>query len=116
MQDIKWYKIADSINLLPWQANNMCLVEVKNKIYTIAKHNNKIFAFSHKCPHASGILANGWIDALANVVCPIHRYKFCMQNGRNTSGEGYFLKTYKVEIREEGVFIAIENKGFLSFF
>jgi 3-phenylpropionate/trans-cinnamate dioxygenase ferredoxin subunit len=28
-----------------------------------------------------------------------------MKNGRNTTGEGYFLKTYPVEQRQEGIFI-----------
>jgi 3-phenylpropionate/trans-cinnamate dioxygenase ferredoxin subunit len=31
-----------------------------------------------------------------------------MKNGRNTSGEGYFLKTYPVETRPEGIFIGFK--------
>jgi 3-phenylpropionate/trans-cinnamate dioxygenase ferredoxin subunit len=58
-------------------------------------------------------MANGFIDALGNIVCPLHRYKFSLQNGRNVSGEGYFLKLFPVEIRPDGVFIGLEeNKLF----
>jgi 3-phenylpropionate/trans-cinnamate dioxygenase ferredoxin subunit len=32
-----------------------------------------------------------------------------MKNGRNTSGEGYFLKTYPIELREEGLFIGFQS-------
>ena len=112
---VQWFKIADSANLLDWQANNMCVVEVNNKTVSLGKHEDKVFAFAHKCPHAGGILTNGFLDVTGNVVCPLHRYKFNVQNGRNTSGEGYYLKTYLVEERNDGVYIGFEEKSFFSF-
>ncbi|MFX9858935.1 Rieske 2Fe-2S domain-containing protein, partial [Acinetobacter baumannii] len=75
-----WFKIEGDI---VWQENNMCIVIVNDKKITLARYNNAFFAFAHKCPHAGGIMADGFIDALGNVVCPLHRYKFSMQNGRN---------------------------------
>jgi 3-phenylpropionate/trans-cinnamate dioxygenase ferredoxin subunit len=50
-------------------------------------------------------MADGYIDALGNIVCPVHRYKFNLQNGRNTSGEGYYLKRWAAEEREDGVYV-----------
>jgi 3-phenylpropionate/trans-cinnamate dioxygenase ferredoxin subunit len=35
-----------------------------------------------------------------------------MENGRNTSGEGYFLKTYPLETREDGIYAGMEEGGF----
>lgn len=113
--DLKWYKIAETANFLPWQNNQMCVAEVNGKKISLGMHNNQIFAFTHKCPHAGGIMADGFIDATGNVVCPLHRYKFSMDKGRNVTGEGYYLKTYKVEEREDGLYIGIEEKGFLGF-
>ncbi|MBX2931668.1 MAG: Rieske 2Fe-2S domain-containing protein [Chitinophagaceae bacterium] len=110
-----WHKVAESIHEFNFQENNMCVISVADKKISIGLFDNKIFAFSYKCPHASGILSNGWIDNTGNVVCPVHRYKFCMENGRNVSGEGYYLKTFPIEIRENGVYIGIENKNFFSF-
>lgn len=110
-----WIKIADYASELPWQNNQMCIVEVDGKKITLAQINQQIFAFAHKCPHASGIMADGFIDGLGNVVCPLHRYRFALQNGRNTSGEGYYLKTYPVESNEKGLFIGFK-KGFFSNF
>ncbi len=58
-------------------------------------------------------MADGYIDAVGNIVCPLHHYKYNLQNGRNVSGEGYYLKTFPVEVREDGVFIKIsDNKLF----
>ncbi|MFP5041943.1 Rieske (2Fe-2S) protein [Parasediminibacterium sp. JCM 36343] len=109
-----WYKIAESLEALPFQANNMCVVEVSRKKITVARHNDTLAAFAYKCPHASGIMAEGYINALGQVVCPLHRYTFNMQNGRNTSGEGYFLKAYVVEERADGVYIGMEEKSFFN--
>ena len=55
---------------------------------------------------ASGIMADGFIDAAGMVVCPLHRYRFSLQNGRNTSGEGYYLKTYPTQMKEDGLYVA----------
>jgi 3-phenylpropionate/trans-cinnamate dioxygenase ferredoxin subunit len=56
-------------------------------------------------------MADGYLDALGNIVCPLHRYKFSVSNGRNTSGEGYFLKTFPVQLREDGVFIGFAQNN-----
>ncbi|WP_439504691.1 Rieske (2Fe-2S) protein [Sediminibacterium sp.] len=109
-----WIKVADYASELVWQSNQMCIVEADGKKITLALKDEQIFAFAHKCPHASGIMADGFIDLAGNVVCPLHRYRFSIQNGRNTSGEGYFLRTYPVKNSEEGVFIGFK-KSFLGF-
>ncbi len=106
-----WHKISDRINELDFASNNIAVVEMSGKKICIARFKEDVFAFAYKCPHAGGILADGHIDALGNVVCPLHRYKFRMQNGRNTSGEGYYLKQWPVELREAGVFVGIEDAG-----
>ncbi len=108
---INWHKIAEGPAAIDFHANNMCVVEIADIKITLAKHKEILFAFAHKCPHASGIMADGFIDGSGQVVCPLHRYKFNMQNGRNTTDEGYYLKTYPTKQTEEGVFIGIEEKG-----
>ena len=106
-----WHKIADHINELPFSSNHIAVTEVKGKKICIGKWNEQLFAFAFKCPHAGGIMADGYIDALGNVVCPLHRYKYAVTNGRNTSGEGYYLKHWPVEVREEAVYVGMEESG-----
>lgn len=102
-----WYKIAESLAEIKVPENGLTNITVAGKTITVALYNDQIFACTQKCPHAGGILADGYIDALGNIVCPQHRYKFSLQNGRNVSGEGYFLKTFCVEERTDGVFIRL---------
>jgi 3-phenylpropionate/trans-cinnamate dioxygenase ferredoxin subunit len=108
MKKIKWYKIASSIEELQFDKDNLLVVEADGKKITLANTPTGLFACAHKCPHAGGILADGFIDSAGNIVCPLHRYKFSLANGRNTSGEGYHLKTYKAEVREDGVYVGFE--------
>ena len=112
---LKWYKLADNRNAIDWQDNQMAIVHAGSKAITIAKVNNNIVACAHKCPHAGGIMADGFVDALGNVVCPLHRYKFSPTNGRNVSGEGYYLKVYSIEERADGIFVGFENNSLLDY-
>ncbi len=79
-------------------------------------HKDNLYACTATCPHAGGILGEGYVDVLGNIVCPIHRYKFSLRNGQNTSGEGYYLKTYPVEMRLEGIFVGFAEKNLFNWF
>lgn len=101
-----WHKIAESRKELFEPDNSLTEVEVEGKMVCIGLYQDQIRACAAKCPHASGKMAAGYIDALGNIVCPLHRYKFSLENGRNVTGEGYFLKTYEVVERNDGIFIS----------
>ena len=108
-----WHKIAEHENELTFNAGKLLQLEVAGKQVCLSKFKDRIVAFAAKCPHAGGSLVNGHVDGLGNIVCPLHRYKFNIDNGRNTSGEGYFLKRFPLEINSEGIFISLEeNKSF----
>jgi len=108
-----WHKIADSRGELHFQENGMAEIKVEGKNICLAIYKDSILSCAAKCPHAGGHLADGHVDALGNIVCPLHRYKFSLQNGRNISGEGYFLKTYPVEARKNRIYNKIEKKNSL---
>ena len=104
-----WHKLAESVAELPFAENDIAVAAVNGKKICIGRHRGNLYAFAYLCPHASGVMADGYIDALGNIVCPVHRYKFNLQNGRNTSGEGYYLKHWPIALREDGVFIGMET-------
>jgi 3-phenylpropionate/trans-cinnamate dioxygenase ferredoxin subunit len=111
----EWIKIAEAKAEINFGSNQIAEIMVGERKICIAKFQDQLFAFSNKCPHASGLFVDGYIDAVGNVVCPVHRYKFCMRNGRNVTGEGYFLKHWTVEIREDGIYIALEKNKLFGF-
>lgn len=114
-ENVEWTNIASSIAELHFSSNSLIEFEVKGKKICIALYENQLYACAAKCPHASGRMAEGFIDAVGNIVCPLHRYKFKLNNGFNSSGEGYYLKTYPIKITEEGIFVGIKKSGWFSF-
>ena len=63
------------------------------------------FAFEHLCPHQMHPLSEAQITAFGEVVCPLHAYRFHLQTGSEANQKCRDLKTFEVEIRQEGVFI-----------
>jgi nitrite reductase/ring-hydroxylating ferredoxin subunit len=85
----------------------MYQILLAGKAIGLVKQQGRIFAFSAVCPHAGASLCEGWLDARGNIVCPLHSYRFDPANGRNTSGEGYKLRTYPVDIKDDSIFIGL---------
>ncbi|MFM6924304.1 MAG: Rieske (2Fe-2S) protein [Ferruginibacter sp.] len=103
------YKIADNISGICFNDRGLTEININGKIICLARQQDQLFACAQKCPHAGALLANGHQDALGNLVCPLHKYRFSLKNGRNVSGEGYHLKTFKVELAADGVFVWLED-------
>lgn len=108
LRTYQWHKIAESLagtGIAEKQARN---ITVGGKTICLALFKDKLYGCAQNCPHAGVPLADGYIDEQGNIVCPLHRYKFSLERGRNTSGEGYYLKTYPVEERPDGIFVGID--------
>lgn len=110
MKPIQWHKIAESRLELFSGENTIAEVLAGEKPVCVALEKDQVRACAAKCPHAGARMAEGYVDVLGNIVCPLHRYKFSLSGGRNVSGEGYFLKTYPVEERADGIYVGIEEK------
>lgn len=102
-----WVKIAESSAELFNRGNQLATVRVSGRDVVIAKHENELLACTARCPHAGGKMGEGWLDARGHIVCPLHRYRYNMQNGHNSSGEGYRLKTFAIKETDDGVFVAL---------
>jgi nitrite reductase/ring-hydroxylating ferredoxin subunit len=101
-----WHKIEGFL-LSSVVENTLTEISVAGKRIGLLKKQDRIFAFAGTCPHAGASLCSGWLDGLGRIVCPEHKYRFDPANGRNTSGEGYKLFTYPVEIRDSEIFIGL---------
>lgn len=98
-------KIATHLSEISFPANGIAVIELPDKKICVARYKEELFAFAYKCPHAGGILAEGHMDALGCVVCPLHQYRFDIRNGRNVSGEGFFLKRWPVRVEDDGIYV-----------
>ena len=98
-----WYKVADSADLsLPFLRK----VNAGGKTVCLVNANQKLFATSATCPHAGADLSTGWCEK-GKLICPFHRYQYDLETGRGASGQNDFVKTYKVEIRADGIYVEV---------
>ena len=95
------------LHLSALEENKLIEITLGDRRIGLLKRGENTYAFTAACPHAGAPLCDGWVDAMGRIVCPEHKYRFDPANGRNTSGEGYKLFTYPVEVREGGIFIGL---------
>jgi 3-phenylpropionate/trans-cinnamate dioxygenase ferredoxin subunit len=100
-----WHFVAVDIQSLGFGQFPIIELAVAEKNICLALHKETLFAFQSICPHAGAKMVNGYIDAQGNAVCPLHKYKFALKNGDNVTGEGYNMRTYPIEFREDGIFV-----------
>lgn len=112
----EWHKIAESEEEIEVAENGIAVIEINGRKICLTKFQQQWFGFPFKCPHAGGLLANGYIDLIGNIVCPVHRYKFSLKSGRDTTGEGYYMKTYPVEIHADGLYVGLDQGRLFGIF
>ena len=100
-----WYNTSFLLSALAENALIEVMAGVKK--VGITRRGDKVYAFAALCPHQSAPLCDGWVDGAGRIVCPLHKYRFDPANGRNTTGEGYKLFTYPVEVRDDEIFVGL---------
>ena len=83
------------------------LLILNDKRISLTLHNNTFLAVQDSCPHSGESLSKGTINYLGEIICPLHNYRFDLQNGRECSSRTRDLKTFPVKIDETGFFIGI---------
>lgn len=103
MAALNWIKVnepiptEDFVQQIKLEGKKLCLVRADGKLYAV----------ENTCPHAGGILSGGWCKS-GNIICPIHRWEYNLENGRGAPGQGDYINTYPIEDRSDGIYIGIK--------
>lgn len=89
-----------SIERIPPGEGREFLVD-SEEVVVFRTRENQLYALQAKCPHRQGPLADGLIGG-GKVICPYHAYKFELSSGQPLGNECGALKTYNVQISEQG--------------
>ncbi|MBO3698737.1 Rieske 2Fe-2S domain-containing protein [Fabibacter sp. E12] len=73
----------------------------------LAKTKKGYFAFEALCPHQKQPLSEGSLNAFSEVICPLHFYRFNLKTGEEANRLCQALKTFPLEINDEGIFIKV---------
>lgn len=103
----EWHRVLEmthmGVNFL--DEGKTATVEANRRKICLVRKKGKLLAVQNRCPHSGGSLGAGFLDERGNLVCPLHRFRFCPEDGSNPSGEGYRLTPFPVEVREDGTYI-----------
>lgn len=112
---MKWLKIPEQtfssekeIQLLKLSGTKFCLIH----------HQGHWYATATRCPHAGANLAYGWCEK-GEIICPYHRHRFNLINGKGAEGQNNYIRTYRLQQREDGIYIELPQSLFrkiLDFF
>ncbi|HEX8608544.1 MAG TPA: Rieske (2Fe-2S) protein [Pedobacter sp.] len=101
---MNWIKVNDPIP----SEDFVKQIKLEGKTLCLVKEQSKLYAIENSCPHAGGILSGGWCKN-GNIICPIHRWEYSLENGRGAQGQGDYVNTYPVDIREDGTYIGLKE-------
>jgi nitrite reductase/ring-hydroxylating ferredoxin subunit len=101
---LNWIKVNDPIP----SEDFVKQIKLEGKTFCLVKEQGKLYAIENSCPHAGGILSGGWCKN-GNIICPIHRWEYSLENGRGAQGQGDYVNTYPVDIRKDGTYIGLKE-------
>lgn len=112
-KNIRWFKVFSSVEkaneVLP--LNKPVKVDLGEEIVLLVRTEKGFYGIEEFCPHAKAPLIEGWAEPDNCFICPYHRYKFDLETGYEKTCGGPAVKLYKTEVREDGLFIGKESKG-----
>jgi len=77
-------------------------VEAAGARVAVLREGGEVTVVGDRCPHAGGSLGSGWIED-GEVVCPLHRWRFRLRDGRCETVRGHDAHRYRSKVDEGGV-------------
>ncbi|HEY0669725.1 MAG TPA: Rieske (2Fe-2S) protein [Sphingobacteriaceae bacterium] len=85
------------------------IIKAEGRKFCIIKDNGRFYATQPRCPHAGADLSSGWCKN-GKLICSFHRYQYDLKTGDGAEGQGDYLKTYPLEVREDGIYIGLKER------
>ncbi len=99
-----WHRVA-GLNELP--EGRVKTVTVGKESIALTHHDGQYGALENACPHQGGPLGEGSIEN-GYLRCPWHGWDYCPLSGKPPGGYDDGVRTFPVEVRSDGIYIALE--------
>ena len=113
MEKYKFHRLMDKAELLAAMEDGAVRTfHLAGKKVCIVRTEDVFYAMNDKCPHQGASLGGGRCVNGRLVECPYHKYMFNIETGQERTGTGEAVRIYKVEEREDGVYVGFPFLGF----
>jgi nitrite reductase (NADH) small subunit len=75
------------------------VLEIDGVRLAVFHQDGRFHVLHGRCPHANGSLGMGWIEE-GEAVCPLHRWRFRLADGRCTTVRGEWVEAFACEVRD----------------
>jgi len=103
-----WVRVTHSKNIPLREGRAVRLGDREIAIFNLG---HRFVAIENRCPHQGGPLSDGIVSG-TSVVCPLHAWKFDLENGRvqRPAGEpNYCVETFATRIDNGTVFVEVPS-------
>lgn len=100
--DASWHRVADADELADGMLKR---VAVAGHVLVLMRVGDRYGALDNRCPHMGGPLAEGSLEN-GVLVCPWHGREYDPLSGQ-CDGYADSVRAYAVEMRSDGVYVAI---------
>lgn len=99
-----WYKVA-TLEEIPAQGGRVVKTN-EGDIALFRTKDGEVFALRDECPHKKGKLSQGIVFG-NKVVCPLHGWNICLENGQAVAPDVGCAPPYPVKIEDGMVFLGL---------
>lgn len=106
-----WYKVADLDSV---EEGGVRSVQAGTQALALTRFQDTYAALDNACPHQGGPLGEGSIECndegACLLRCPWHGWDFHPTTGRSPGSHGDGVRTFPVEVRDGGIYVAIKER------
>jgi len=88
--------------------NQIYPVNIDGRSCLVTKHQMDLRVFDDTCPNQEISLREGLCKE-GQIICPWHKYAFCLESGKDLSSSGTVLKVYHTKLENDYLYVGIEE-------
>ena len=101
----RWIDICHTEELAPGQRR---LVDMGDDDEVLVLNiAGEYYAINNACPHAGAALERGTVMGSV-LVCPLHRWGFCLSTGQSLQDDNLYAQTYGVVSADERLYLVLD--------
>lgn len=107
---VRWVELISNSEFLGnYIENQIYPVNIDGRSCLATKHQMSLRVFDDTCPHQGMSLKEG-ICKDGQVICPWHKYVYCLKSGKDLSTSGTVLKVYHTKLENDFWYVGIDER------